>query len=468
MNAANRWTNLFYVAALFVASVLITGCDKDKGPKLLFSHNLHVQENGMSCTDCHGKVKDGRFAAAGHEACKECHEEWMDQKAIGEKTCGKCHKVKNLKYELAAMTAAPDKMPVSRETEVFVHTAALTNLCRECHGTLLNKSLTSVPAMSRDMKIQMRDSAHRSGKSCATCHTDMDPRTPPPSHKLNWTKRHGLFGSQDEKSCTVCHTASSCRECHQVTQPDSHNNLWRLKTHGMQAAWNRLKCMVCHEEDSCTVCHQETRPQSHNAGWKDSHCYKCHTSKERGTGCALCHEGTIDTHPNPHKAGWRSQHCNSCHPGSPEARQCEVCHGGGGLANHPNPHSAGWRTEHCNTCHTGSPEAQQCAMCHGTAGHSNPHPAGWVNQHCNQCHDGPEAQKCAQCHEGVTSMATHPNPHSVGWRDKHCFACHEGSTANECAKCHPGGGSAQIHASFWPPVHNRFGSGANCYYCHRP
>lgn len=466
MNGLTSMKPVIAGLALLVSAILVAGCDKEAA-KLAFNHNLHVRDNGMACADCHGKVKDGHFATAGHEACKDCHGDWMDEKKVDESTCGKCHKVKNMKSALNALKVAPDKIAVKQEADVFVHTALLSNRCEECHGNLMDKKLVQVPLMNRETKREIRDKAHRSASSCDACHVDMDPKTPPPSHKSGWTQRHGLLSGKDEKACTICHTEPSCRECHQVTQPASHNNLWRLKTHGIQAAWNRQKCLVCHEVDSCSTCHAETKPQSHNAGWREGHCQKCHTSKERGTGCALCHEGTIDTHPNPHPGSFRSSHCNSCHPGSPQTEQCKVCHGGDLTSGHPNPHAAGFRASHCNTCHQGSPEARQCAICHGSDAHSNPHPAGWASRHCTSCHDA-TAQGCTQCHEGAANMANHSNPHAVGWRDQHCFSCHPSSSANGCTMCHPGGNNTMLHQDVWPPSHDRFGSRGNCLYCHEP
>lgn len=414
------------VAALVVAS----GCDKDKKPKLVFSHPLHVQDNGMACGDCHGKLQDGRFALAKHEACKDCHGDWIDTKEIKETTCGKCHKVKALQPDLNALEQPSASTSSNQVARVFRHSEGLTNRCVVCHAALMDKKQVTVPMLTRADKLAIRDSAHRSGESCAVCHQDMDTRTPPPSHRMDWTHRHGAYGRQPDAVCSVCHSATSCRECHQVTEPASHNNLWRLQTHGINAAWDRTRCLVCHQEEFCTACHAETAPQSHSAGWRDRHCFQCHTSKERGTGCALCHEGTIETHPNPHPAGWRSSHCTSCH--------------------------------------VGSPEAGQCAVCHGSSSHVDPHPAGWIDQHCNNCHPGPESQVCGQCHNGVTSLANHPDPHAVGWRKSHCFSCHPGSASASCTACHPGGNSVLVHQSFWPAVHNRFGDRVTCTYCHEP
>ncbi|MEI8140664.1 MAG: cytochrome c3 family protein [bacterium] len=465
----NLIPRILFVAISVLAVIALSGCNKEDDYKLAFSHNLHVADNGMACADCHGKLADGRFAVPTHASCKDCHEEWVESKKIDAKTCGMCHKIKDLR-ELSL--DKPAKM-ASQASGMFVHTAALTNRCVDCHGLLMEKKLERVPEMTRKAKVGMREEAHRWGMDCAACHVDLDPKTPPKNHQQNWTRRHGALGTEPDNACGVCHREESCRECHQVTMPASHNNLWRLKTHGTQGAWDRARCLVCHQQDSCDACHADTRPQSHKAGWDRSHCFSCHTSKGTGTGCVVCHETDISSHPNPHLAGWRDQHCNSCHIGTPEAEQCGVCHeGGASIANHPNPHRGGWRQQHCTSCHPGSPDAQQCSVCHGSslaAGHSNPHAAGWRTQHCQNCHAGPEAAGCAVCHEGVTSLANHPDPHSAGWRDRHCFSCHVGTpAADECAACHSGGNSVLVHQSTWPSTHNRFGAQGNCSYCHRP
>ncbi|MBA4386613.1 MAG: hypothetical protein C0404_01450 [Verrucomicrobia bacterium] len=484
---------MLVMAASVLLSLLLSGCDKKKDAVLAFSHSVHVKDNSMACKDCHGKIKEGRFTRPGHTECKDCHEEWTEAKAVSEKTCGVCHKVKNLEL-LSKATYKPAAAVVAGS---FVHTAALTNRCEECHGNLLDKKLKSVPEMAPADKILIRDKSHRSGQSCAACHVDMDPGKAPPNHDKNWTRRHGPLGSQKDSVCSVCHSEQSCRECHQTTMPESHNNTWRLKTHGIRAAWDRSRCQVCHERDSCDSCHSEVRPQSHNAAWKQTHCSNCHPGASTGTGCTMCHDASLDSHPDPHPAGWASSHCKSCHFDSPQAEQCKSCHGKGP---HPNPHSAGWLSGHCDSCHPGSRDAEDCRICHGSGGHGDPHPAGWLSSHCNSCHVGsPEADKCKECHGseahknphpakwyyghcnschfgGADAEAckqchgsgAHPSPHSAGWGSKHCTSCHAGSqAAGDCAPCHAGGSSVLVHQSFWPPVHNRFGDQANCFDCHQ-
>jgi hypothetical protein len=369
--------------------VLLSGCNKDDYT-LAFSHNLHVKENGMACKDCHGQVTQGRLVTPGHKACIECHGDWIETKTIGQKTCGMCHKVQDLQV----LSSKTPVQPVSKAGGVFVHTEVLTNRCNDCHGQLLEAKTKGVPKQTHSAKVQLRDQVHRWGLDCKGCHVDMDPKTPPASHNRNWTRRHGALGSQDDMVCGVCHREESCRECHQTMMPESHNNLWRLKTHGIRADWDRSRCAVCHEQDSCIACHSVAKPQSHNAGWKDNHCFGCHTSSSKRTGCVVCHEAKIDSHPNPHPAGYAKQHCGTCHPGSPAAEQCKVCHGANQLSTHPDPHPAGWRQRHCFSCHAGASATAECAICHQGGGSVLVHQSSWPPMH-NRFGD---RANCADCH----------------------------------------------------------------------
>lgn len=428
-------TLLQRAALMLLSLMLLAGCYKKDDFRLAFSHNLHATENGMACSDCHGKMAEGRFATPGHAACTDCHADWITTTTIDTKTCGMCHKVKNL----SKLSPEKPAQAAGKSGTVFFHSPALTNRCADCHGALMDKKLDHVPELTHKDKVRIREQAHRWDLECTACHVDMDKKTPPPNHRQDWTRRHGTMGAQEDNTCAVCHREESCRECHQVTMPASHNNLWRLKTHGVRAEWDRSRCLVCHQQDSCVACHAETRPLSHNAAWNQTHCSQCHTSNSTGTGCTLCHDTNLSSHPNPHAAGWRTQHCDSCHLGTPDAEKCGICHeGGASVENHPNPHAAGWRTQHCSSCHPGTPDAEKCGI----------------------------------CHEGGANLKNHPNPHSGSWEDSHCFSCHEGSrAATECAICHAGGSSLLVHQNVWTPIHDRFGSSASsalCHECHEP
>jgi len=334
-------------------SFLFAGCDEKESYKLAFNHQVHVVEYELACQDCHGKMSDGLFARAGHDACMECHDDWIDTKKVTGKTCGMCHKVNDLQ----AYSQKPTTNIVTEVSGVFIHTSTLSNRCADCHGMVLDKKLKIHSDLTGKDKILIRDEAHQWGLECTACHENMDPKTEPPSHSRNWTKRHGPLGIQPDNTCNMCHSPMSCRECHQVTEPSSHNNLFRLKTHGIQGAWDRERCLVCHQQDMCITCHESTRPMSHNAGWNKKHCVNCHSSTSTGTGCALCHKNAgIDTHPNPHSAGWSKRHCFSCHEDSASGNQCQVCHPGNIIQYHDNDWSP---------VHERLPPGVDCYYCHG-------------------------------------------------------------------------------------------------------
>lgn len=301
------------IMPLLIAALLLAGCDEEKHP-LKFSHHLHVEDVGMDCTDCHGAPGEAAFNAVNHETCADCHDE-VEAEAIRMDTCGYCHQEKLL----------PNLEEWQAESEparnVFVHTDALADRCLECHAALLDENLTVVPKLERDEIVRIRDAAHASEQDCLTCHVDMDRYLAPANHDLAWMKRHGPLGVQADAACSVCHTEDSCRECHSVMTPVSHNNLWRQRTHGIEAAWDRASCMVCHEEDSCSSCHSQVMPRSHRGRWAaagelPTHCFGCHTGATPGEGCVVCHEegNNVLLHedfwPSGHDA---SDNCYDCH-----------------------------------------------------------------------------------------------------------------------------------------------------------
>ena len=280
------------LAVLVVA--LFSGCKEEDKYELRFNHYLHVEDNGMDCDECHGEPGQP-FKPISHESCSDCHDETAADE-VSTETCGICHQEKQLSTFEGLEYEAP---AASTNEQLFVHTEALAGKCKDCHGSLMRQELKTVPLLSRSDVLSIREEAHQSGQDCATCHTDMARDREPPSHDHAWERRHGQFGMQPDASCSVCHSEDSCRECHSVMQPVSHNNLFRTRTHGVVAAWNRDTCMVCHEQDSCSSCHANTRPMSHNARWgapgyKPTHCIGCHDTSTAGDGCVTCHEGGND------------------------------------------------------------------------------------------------------------------------------------------------------------------------------
>lgn len=309
--------------------VLLVGCKEEDKYQLRFSHYLHVTENEMACDECHGEPGQPSFNAITHDTCLDCHDE-PDAEEISVDTCGICHQEKQLAV-FSLPEVEEDSADESAEEEatsrnVFVHTGALADQCTDCHGSLMNEELETVPMLQRSDILSIREDAHGSGQDCLNCHVDMARNQEPANHDVAWMKRHGPLGMQDEASCSVCHAEESCRQCHSVMQPVNHNNIWRMRTHGVVAAWDRASCIVCHQEDSCDSCHAENRPRSHNARWgaagyKPTHCIGCHNTSTPGDGCVTCHEGGNDV--TLHERYWggasfdhsllTSESCYICH-----------------------------------------------------------------------------------------------------------------------------------------------------------
>jgi hypothetical protein len=303
--------------SLFAGSVLLlAGCDEEKY-QLKFSHYLHVTENEMDCSECHGDLGEASFNAITHETCIDCHDE-PEADEVRMDTCGYCHQEKLLP-KLDEWQAEPGP-----QRNIFVHSETMADQCQECHGAIFDENLATVPKLQRDDIVQIRDEAHASGEDCQACHINMDRYIEPASHDLAWMKRHGQLGIQTDAACSVCHSEDSCRECHSVMQPISHNNLWRSRTHGIEAAWDRASCMVCHEEDSCTSCHSQVKPRSHRGRWaamgmSPTHCFGCHTDATPGEGCVVCHEEGNnvllhqDSWPSFHDNFGNQRNCYDCH-----------------------------------------------------------------------------------------------------------------------------------------------------------
>ena len=143
--------------------------------------------------------------------------------------------------------------------------------------------------------------ASRSG-DCSECHDDgMSTKTLPKGHNLAWKRNHGdlmhRFKFDSKNSCMLCHSQTSCNNCHQQEKPADHTSFFRLRGHGLMVGMNRNTCSTCHQTDFCQRCHLDTRPVDHNAGFgagRNRHCLNCHypLTSAGGQRCAVCHSKT--------------------------------------------------------------------------------------------------------------------------------------------------------------------------------
>ncbi|HLG18486.1 MAG TPA: hypothetical protein VI895_01555 [Bdellovibrionota bacterium] len=178
---------------------------------------------------------------------------------------------------------------------------------------------------------------------CSECHEGgMTKDTKPAWHDLTFKHEHGAlvqrFRFDTKNSCNLCHTQSSCSECHQITPPANHNQFFRLRGHALQVGFDRSQCMTCHRTDFCQRCHMETKPIDHMAGFgasQNRHCLNCHYPLESygAQRCVVCHQTSSAHMATPRRpsnvnhlpnADCRGCHTPLRHPDNGQA--CIICH----------------------------------------------------------------------------------------------------------------------------------------------
>ena len=94
----------------------------------------------------------------------------------------------------------------------------------------------------------------RAPRQCSVCHPVV---AAPESHAAGWLALHGPEARSDARSCTTCHTRSSCIDCHDRRQNGAfavHDPSW-IRTHGIAARAAPATCDTCHTQSECLACH---------------------------------------------------------------------------------------------------------------------------------------------------------------------------------------------------------------------
>ena len=316
-----------------IASCALYEALAPKEPRYAFSHARHVVDEGLSCEDCHVLPEGGGLPAMPVAAqCNLCHQE-LDSEKPPEKRIEQLFDGNKLRAGRRGALGGD---------VIFAHdrhvTAGLE--CAACHvGMDTNTDVLSLPRA----EMASCTSCHNERKlanECSTCHSEIRSDVAPRGHDALWVRNHGGIvraGHQDTASdCSLCHTESSCTQCHLSVMPQNHTDYWRRRAHGISASLDRTSCTTCHRDDSCVRCHSESRPQSHvgNFGGVTSrHCTGCHFPLE-GESCSTCHKATPShdlATPKP--------------PDHLPSMDCRMCHGNG----QPLPHVD--NGDNCNICH---------------------------------------------------------------------------------------------------------------------
>lgn len=250
---------------------------------ILFPHQYHVEEEELACMDCHEGIAQSE-AISDHQylpvkdVCAECHEDEIDD------DCSMCHTNED----------DPDTYPdiVKRGGPEFSHQFHLENDkdCFACHRNIETDE-------AEDGRKLWADA------DCQSCHTVSKPK----SHDLSWIEYHGAeLNHASGDACHLCHTESSCDQCHQLQQyaPKTHQADYLL-AHGYDVRFGSKDCSTCHSlSDDCLRCHidQQAMPMDHNyPNWATSDggmhseaamdevdvCQSCHLPDDPT--CLRCH-----------------------------------------------------------------------------------------------------------------------------------------------------------------------------------
>lgn len=334
------------LAVAAVAGATLIGCaavaflrSGDDTP--VFSHKVHVVDQGLDCSMCH-YTEEGATRPLPPDAsqCALCHDGLDEDKP--EHRRASAFFVAESDAPDAPLALRPGLPRFSSEVlfDHTAHSAAMGDDCLACHvGFDQSERLSERDAVRMANCVSCHEERGRVD-SCSVCHSEIDERWAPPSHDVAWTMLHGS-ASRDvhppsASDCMLCHTRSSCTECHQSTPPANHDEYFRLRGHGVFADLSRESCDTCHRSDSCIQCHETARPISHHAAFgspRNGHCVTCHFPVS-GEGCSTCHRGTPSHALAPPQP-----------PGHIPGANCRLCHGAGAPLPHADDGSA------CALCH---------------------------------------------------------------------------------------------------------------------
>lgn len=329
--------HLLGLTALLLAGCVLMDSMSDGGepPPFTFNHFVHVDGEGLECTDCHmgvdNREEPGMPALA---QCMLCHSDLDAEKPPD-------RHVRTL-FDADERYVRANASLLDDPERIFPHLQHVESLedCEGCHagvGTSVRMDPRSALTMDQCMDCHAQKQA---SNACETCHAVIRQDVAPESHRARWERFHGqIVRAQglEQARCTLCHQESSCTSCHLSTPPESHTNFWRLRGHGIAARMDRDNCSTCHRSDSCSQCHSEMLPLSHSGMFgspRNTHCFGCHFPLKSNDNCATCHKST----PSHAMAAPKP-------PDHNPAMNCRLCHGNGVQLPHVD------KGDDCNICH---------------------------------------------------------------------------------------------------------------------
>jgi hypothetical protein len=271
----------------------------DPRSALKFSHLIHVQESGMSCSDCHSQAvqstkTDDRLIPA-MEVCGSCHDIKDPDK------CSICHRNPQQVRPTPARVEYYD---------FFNHQKHLQKdlTCESCHaGASGAGQIMAVNTLLPPMPVCM-DCHRKKGQTvnCSSCHQGAHPISGDLNF-MSWRQTHGIDASSDPDKYQHYFEPGDCEDCHQGLNlaGEVHQQGW-LFIHGAESS-SGGECLACHEDRTyCSSCHRLMLPIPHPLGdpsFANSEggrhtseakafieaCISCHDVEGLDPTCARCH-----------------------------------------------------------------------------------------------------------------------------------------------------------------------------------
>jgi hypothetical protein len=368
----NKQINLILSGILILSSFLFINAQDNPSisKSLKFSHQKHVKDEGIECSDCHTSIAQSTKAEdrnlPGKYVCQTCHD------VEDENNCTFCHVDKD------NLQSWPN--PVRQF--YFNHQRHIKMDCKKCHAGI-EKSIAGGDGKYLPSP-QLCNSCHNDvavSMECLECHPATT-KFRPDSHIPTWSREHIIQVRAGMSDCAHCHTNNYCQECHESTDlistkiiPENyyanysphlsgketqviksvHGLNYRF-VHQLDAAGKEKDCQTCHETSSyCAQCHNsgtnaQIRPTWHGGSdWgaialgvgtgggrhaelarRDiERCAACHEVQGADPACLLCHtdfDGIKNTDPQTHGSGFSNRFEEEADFHHDEGALCFVCH----------------------------------------------------------------------------------------------------------------------------------------------
>lgn len=144
------------VALAVVAGVTVSLVANSVEQPILFNHQLHLEEAGLECTDCHLYAVDGiRATIPNLDVCGECHEEPLTESTEEARVAEYVRDGVPIPWRRVYWV--PDHVYFSHRR----HTAIAGIACETCHGNVGDET---DPLARPLLRLDMND--------CMGCHVD--------------------------------------------------------------------------------------------------------------------------------------------------------------------------------------------------------------------------------------------------------------------------------------------------------